>query len=39
MTVALGVDAITFLAIPQIAAIALAGAALGALGGFLARGR
>jgi cell division transport system permease protein len=39
MTVALGVDAVTFLGIPQIAAIALAGTALGAFGGFLARGR
>ena len=39
MAVALGVDTVTFLAIPQIAAIAVAGAALGALGGFLARGR
>ena len=39
MTVALGVDAITFLGIPQIAAIALVGTALGAFGGFLARGR
>ena len=39
MTVALGVDTLTFLAIPQIAAIAAAGAALGAFGGFLARGR
>ena len=39
MTMALGVDAITFLALPHIAAIAFAGAALGAFGGFLARGR
>ena len=39
MTVALGVDVVTFLPTPQIAAIALAGAALGAFGGFLARGR
>ncbi|HEV8142894.1 MAG TPA: ABC transporter permease [Methylomirabilota bacterium] len=39
MTVALGVDAVMFLGIPQIAAIALAGTALGAFGGFLARGR
>ncbi len=39
MAVALGVEAITFIGPPQIAAIALAGAALGALGGFLARGR
>jgi cell division transport system permease protein len=39
MSVALGLDSMTFLAIPHIAAIALAGAALGAFGGFLARGR
>jgi cell division transport system permease protein len=39
MTVALGIDALTFLAVPQVAAIAFAGAVLGALGGFLARGR
>jgi cell division transport system permease protein len=39
MALALGVDTITFLAIPQIAAITVAGAVLGALGGFLARGR
>lgn len=39
MAIALGVDTITFLAIPQIAGIAAAGAVLGALGGFLARGR
>ena len=39
MAVALGVDTISFLAVPQVAAIALAGTALGAFGGFLARGR
>ena len=39
MAVALGVDAISFLAMSHVAAIALAGAALGAFGGFLARGR
>ena len=39
MTVALGVDTVTFLPVAQLAAIATAGAALGALGGFLARGR
>jgi cell division transport system permease protein len=39
MTVALGVDGVTFLPVAQVVAIAAAGAALGALGGFLARGR
>jgi cell division transport system permease protein len=39
MTVALGIDAITFLPLLHMLAIAFAGAALGALGGFLARGR
>ena len=39
MALALGSDGIVFLALPHMAAIAFAGAALGALGGFLARGR
>ena len=39
MTVALGVTTVTFLPIAHMAAIAAAGATLGALGGFLARGR
>jgi cell division transport system permease protein len=39
MTVALGLNELDFLPPAQIAAIALAGAGLGALGGLLARGR
>ena len=39
LSVALGVDTVTFLPITHVAAIAVAGAGLGALGGFLARGR
>ena len=39
MSVALGVEGVTFLPVAHMAAIGAAGAALGALGGFLARGR
>ena len=39
MAVALGVDRVTFLPVAHLGAIAAAGAALGALGGLLVRGR